>query len=390
MRKLLTGILASTMILSSLSMVAMAQETSQAPLEVIETATLASSSIPTSEDDFGTYKGSYTEGDFRYSLYEENFVVLSKYTGKEEHITIPAVLGGAPVTVVDLNLNTDVISVDLPDTVTYVDLSNFYSLQSLFVPDSVTTLYLTNLYKIESLYVPLSVKEINLYGSSRGSLYYQGSQADSTHITNHSSRELSFDNWVYNYNHSSWSGASTPAPEATPPASGATFPDWMTPFVDFVSAEIMPDITPENYGNASNRGLIAQSLYNMCGDGGTYTSAFTDAGSNASAIGWCYENAVMSGNSETWFDTEGKVTREQFALILRQLATVQGKDVSYEVAVLSDFSDGTSGNAWALSGLAWAVENGLMSGNSNGTLNPMGDVSRVEVAVMLNAFDGLT
>ncbi len=86
----------------------------------------------------------------------------------------------------------------------------------------------------------------------------------------------------------------------------------------------MPDISPENYATASNRGLIAQSLYNMCGDGGTYTSNFTDTEYYANAIGWCYENGVMSGNSETWFNAEDNVTREEFALILRQLASIQG------------------------------------------------------------------
>lgn len=177
-------------------------------------------------------------------------------------------------------------------------------------------------------------------------------------------------------------------PEVTTPSS--SYPTWASTYIDFVSSDIMTDISPENYGTASNRGLIAQSLYNMSGDGGTYASDFTDVGNYANAIGWCFENKVMAGNTSTWFNAVGDVSREEFALILRQLATVQGKDVSYELGILSDYPDGTSGNSWAQSGLAWAVKNGLMSGNANGTLTPNGVVSRVEVAVMLSNFTNLS
>lgn len=180
-----------------------------------------------------------------------------------------------------------------------------------------------------------------------------------------------------------------PSPSTTTSAPSSSYATWAVSYVDFVSSEIMPDISPDNYATSSNRGLIAQSLYNMSGDGGTYSSNFSDAGNYGTAIGWCYAHKVMAGSGDTWFNTEGNVTREEFALILRQLATVQGKNNSYDLAVLEQFPDGNSGNAWAQSGLAWALKNGIMSGNSNGTLNPSGPVSPVEVAVMLSNFVNL-
>lgn len=171
----------------------------------------------------------------------------------------------------------------------------------------------------------------------------------------------------------------TNTPAVTTPSA---YPSWATTFIDFVSGKIMPDISTSNYGNASSRGLIAQSLYNMSGDGGTYSSNFTDVGNYGNAIGWCFAQGVMAGSGDNWFDTQGNVTREQFALILRQLASLQKKDVNSDTSSLSAFSDRSAINTWAESGVAWAVQSGLMEGN-NGVLNPQGSVTQVQVAVML-------
>ncbi len=150
----------------------------------------------------------------------------------------------------------------------------------------------------------------------------------------------------------------------------------------------MPDISPENYNSASNRGLIAQSLYNMSGADASYqgVSKFSDIGDFGDAIAWCDANDVMSGTGSTTFGTYGNVNREQFCLILKQLATVFGINAaSADLSVLSDFSDADSISTWAEEGVAWAVSNGLMAG-SNGKLNPSGEVTRLEVAIMLAAF----
>lgn len=175
-----------------------------------------------------------------------------------------------------------------------------------------------------------------------------------------------------------------------PPSNTTGISDWAVPYVNFVSPKIMPDISAVNYESASTRGLIAQSIYNMQGNGEIVTSShqLTDVGDYAVAISWCYENGIMQGLNESTFGTENQVKREEFSLILRQLARVQGKNITSNQTSLSSYADSDSISPWAVDGMEWAVENNLMSG-SNNQLKPSESIKRVEVAVMLSAFNNL-
>ncbi len=166
--------------------------------------------------------------------------------------------------------------------------------------------------------------------------------------------------------------------------------DWAVPFCNFVSPQIMPDISESNYESNSNRGLIAQSIYNMQGNGELVQSSHTleDVGDYQTAINWCYENNIMKGLNSITFGTENEVKREEFALILQQLASYQGKNVTTDQNALIGFTDSSTISSWALDGMGWAVKNDLMNG-SNQCLNPTDPIKRVEVAVMLSAFTDL-
>lgn len=176
-------------------------------------------------------------------------------------------------------------------------------------------------------------------------------------------------------------------PDVSPPDIPGV-PEWAMVYAQFVASKIMPDISGYNYNTPATRGTIASSLYNMCADGGTATSThgFTDVGDYGTAISWCYANTVMSGNSATLFGTEDNVTREQFALILQKASDVLSMEskAANEVVLVS-YGDEASISSWARTGTAWAVSNGLMSGNNN-NLNPQGNITRAEVAVMLYNF----
>lgn len=175
-------------------------------------------------------------------------------------------------------------------------------------------------------------------------------------------------------------------PDITQSEAVSEIPDWAKTYTDFVAEAIMPDISGSNYGENSSRGLIAQSLYNMSGNGAVASDhGFVDCGDYDTAIAWCKENSVMNGMDDTTFGTDSPVTREQFSLILQKLASIQGKEVSADQSVLNDFTDVSAISSWAINGMAWAVENGLMKG-SDGNLNPSGNITRAEVSVMLYGF----
>lgn len=183
----------------------------------------------------------------------------------------------------------------------------------------------------------------------------------------------------------------SPEVPETPNTSLEGIPDWAMPYVNFVATAIMPDISGANFVEASTRGLIAQCLYNLSGEGQDIAPShnFGDVGNFATAIAWCHHNSVMTGYSDTEFGTTGNVTREQFALILEQASKALGKTtLNGNDSILSNFGDEESITYWARAGMAWAVENGLMSG-SDGNLNPQGQITRTEVAVMLYQFAGL-
>lgn len=183
----------------------------------------------------------------------------------------------------------------------------------------------------------------------------------------------------------------TPTTPTTPDSSTGSLvgiPDWAKTYTDFVSGKIMTDISGDNYGEHSSRGLIAKSLYNMSANGTAATegNGFTDTGAFSNEIAWCYQWGVMSGMDDATFGTDNPVTREQFALVLQKLGQLYNFDSTADTSVLSQFADVDSISPWASNGVAWAVSSGLMKG-SDGNLNPQGNITRAEVAVMLYNFD---
>lgn len=98
----------------------------------------------------------------------------------------------------------------------------------------------------------------------------------------------------------------------------------------------------------------------------------------ASAQRWAMENGISDGT-----DPNGSITREQLAQMLYRLAS-PGEESSS--AVLSAFPDSSRTSNWAQSAMAWAVEKGILSGRSNGTLDPSGKATRAEVAAMLRQY----
>jgi len=98
----------------------------------------------------------------------------------------------------------------------------------------------------------------------------------------------------------------------------------------------------------------------------------------AAAQNWAIQNEVSDGT-----DPNGSITREQLAQMLYRLADPRKESSS---AVLSAYPDSTRISAWAQNAMAWAVENGILSGRANGNLDPQGKATRAEVAAMLRQY----
>ena len=91
---------------------------------------------------------------------------------------------------------------------------------------------------------------------------------------------------------------------------------------------------------------------------------------------WAMAKGVSDGT-----DPNGLVTREQFVTMLWRFA---GEPTSsYSIA---KFTDNGSVSDWAVTAMAWAVENGIITGVTDTTIVPQGSATRAQCAAMLMRF----
>ena len=91
---------------------------------------------------------------------------------------------------------------------------------------------------------------------------------------------------------------------------------------------------------------------------------------------WAMVNGVSDGTAPN-----GSITREQLAVMLWRAAGSPETSKS-----LSGYADASSVSDWALTAMAWAVDNGIISGMGGSSLAPQTTATRAQVAVMLMQF----
>lgn len=99
-------------------------------------------------------------------------------------------------------------------------------------------------------------------------------------------------------------------------------------------------------------------------------------------LDWAVENGISDGTNPN-----NNITREQFAAMLYRYAENAGEDITADTAELNKFIDTINIASYALEPLAWAVENGIVSGTSSDTISPAGNATRAQVATMLMRYD---
>lgn len=99
-------------------------------------------------------------------------------------------------------------------------------------------------------------------------------------------------------------------------------------------------------------------------------------------LDWAVENGISDGTNPN-----NNITREQFAAMLYRYAENAGEDITADTSELNKFIDTINIASYALEPLAWAVENGIVSGTSSDTISPAGNATRAQVATMLMRYD---
>ena len=137
----------------------------------------------------------------------------------------------------------------------------------------------------------------------------------------------------------------------------------------------------------TTRAQLVTMLYRLEGKPGIEgkTEPFTDVNEGEwyyDAIVWAYSNKVVNGMTETTFEPNGSVTREQVATILyRYLGSPEG------TGKLDEYPDVDKVQSYAKDALVWAVGEGLINGvaQADGTslLDPAGNATRAQIATIL-------
>lgn len=146
-------------------------------------------------------------------------------------------------------------------------------------------------------------------------------------------------------------------------------------------------------GAPMNRAMLMSVLHRLAGSPAPIAQlSFQDVAGNswyAQAVLWGASQGITSGTGNGKFSPDGQVTREQAVAMMYNYA-VKYMGLGAETgADLNRYADLNRLSSWAKPAMAWAVEQGIVSGVTNGsalTLDPQRNATRAEMATMLRAF----
>ncbi|QIB69500.1 hypothetical protein Ami103574_09240 [Aminipila butyrica] len=124
-------------------------------------------------------------------------------------------------------------------------------------------------------------------------------------------------------------------------------------------------------------------------------AGFTDVPSSEwyyNYVNWGYENGIVSGMSQTTFEPNTNITREQMSIMLCKFATSQGLQLPQNASAIS-FTDQAAISDWAVNYVNTVVGAGIINGQPEGNFQPQGLATRAQAAkvvyVYLNVRDGV-
>lgn len=164
---------------------------------------------------------------------------------------------------------------------------------------------------------------------------------------------------------------------------------WSANSIDFMSAnELVTGTAAKTFSpnQTMTRAMLVTILYRVADKPSVknVSNPFTDVKAGTyyyDAVLWAYKNNIVTGTSNTTFNPNGAVTREQIAAILYRYAGSPRVN-----APLKGYSDQNKVSTYATTAMEWAVKNGIITGKSATTLDPTGKGTRAEVAVMLHRY----
>ena len=180
-------------------------------------------------------------------------------------------------------------------------------------------------------------------------------------------------------------------PDPSNPFTDVKTDDWFSEDVQYIFDNgLMDGVTATAFGPASltSRAMVVTVLYRLEGEPAvTGTNSFTDLTADwyKDAVQWAVDNELTTGLTDTLFDPDASVTREQLAAFLYRYAAYKGYDTT-QSADLSVYTDAAGISSYAYDAMAWSNAQGLINGESETILNPTGDSTRAVFASVLARF----
>ena len=133
------------------------------------------------------------------------------------------------------------------------------------------------------------------------------------------------------------------------------------------------------------REQFAQILYNIAGQPSvSYEARFSDVPSGqwyTNAVMWAAQKGLVSGYPNGTFGVGKAISRQDLALILYKY---KGRPAATTVDLDARFVDADMIYDYAYEAINWAVASGVMNGDNKNKLNPQGTATRAETATMIS------
>lgn len=99
------------------------------------------------------------------------------------------------------------------------------------------------------------------------------------------------------------------------------------------------------------------------------------------AVSWAVENGIVKGTSETEFEPDAYITREQMAAVIYRYVGMKGWNTD-KSSDLSQFEDVGLIQSWALDAMKWANAAEIVKGTGDSSISPSDTATRAQTAVI--------
>jgi len=168
--------------------------------------------------------------------------------------------------------------------------------------------------------------------------------------------------------------------------------DWYYSSVNYVSDKgIMQGTSSTKFSPKASltRAMGVTLLYRVAGTPSVsgVNIPFTDVKGGqwyTDAVKWAYKNGIVTGKSNTYFDTNGNITRAEFATILNRYSDFMKYTLP---ANRADFvTDAAKIPSWAFVAVNTMYKAEIINGRNGGVFDPNANITRAEAAAMIERF----